>query len=240
MKTKNFLTALSVAVLIASGVTANSALGQETKKDRKEIKAVTELSDDAAKAFSDIMAVTDKAIPERLLKDAKAIAVFPSVVKAAFIFGGRGGKGLISRKLASGWSAPAVFKLSGGSAGFQIGASKTEVVLLFMSDDSLKNLLESKFELGADAAAAAGPVGRQAEAATDLQLEAEILSYSKSKGLFAGVSIEGAVIRPDNDANKAVYGMEAKEMLTGVNKIAIADIPPATKRFQEAISSRAN
>lgn len=240
MKTKNFLTALSVAVLIVSGVTANSALGQETKKDRKEIKAVTELSDDAAKAFSDIMAVTDKAIPERLLKDAKAIAVFPSVVKAAFIFGGRGGKGLISRKLASGWSAPAVFKLSGGSAGFQIGASKTEVVLLFMSDDSLKNLLESKFELGADAAAAAGPVGRQAEAATDLQLEAEILSYSKSKGLFAGVSIEGAVIRPDNDANKAVYGMEAKEMLTGVNKIAIADIPPATKRFQEAISSRAN
>ena len=105
-----------------------------------------------------------------------------------------------------------------------------------MTEDSLKNLLESKFEIGADAAAAAGPVGRSAEAATDAQLQAEILSYSKSKGLFAGVSIAGAVIKPDNDANRAVYGMEAKEMLTGVNKIAIADIPAATKGFQQTIS----
>lgn len=240
MKNLSFVSAIAILVLLAAFTWPGEAFAQNTKKQDKEIKEVAELSDDAAKAFGDIMAVPDKAIPERLLKDAKAIAVFPSVVKAAFIFGGRGGKGLISRKLASGWSAPAVFKLSGGSAGFQIGASKTEVVLLFMTEDSLKNLLESKFEIGADAAAAAGPVGRQAEAATDLQLEAQILSYSKSKGIFAGVSIEGAVIRPDNDANRAVYGMEAKEMLTGTNKIAIADIPDATKSFQRSISKYGN
>jgi len=226
--------ALVLAVLfIATG--AGQALAQ-SKKEKKEIAAVAELSSDASDAFDGIMAIKDKAIPERMLRDAKAIAVFPAVIKAAFIFGGRGGKGLISRKLKSGWSAPAVFKLAGGGAGFQIGASKTAVILLFMTDNSLKNLLESKFEIGGDAAAAAGPVGRSAEAATDAQLKAQILSYSKSKGLFAGISISGAVLTPDNDANTAVYKLEAKELLTGTNKVALADIPAATKGFQQTLS----
>ncbi len=236
MISRKFYPVLIGTLVIIAGAMSQTTLAQKNSKQQKEIAQVAELSDDASKALSDIMAVSDKAIPERMLRDAKAIAVFPSVLKAAFIFGGRGGKGLISRKVGNSWGAPAVFKLSGGSAGFQIGASKTEVVLLFMTDDSLKNLLESKFEIGADAAAAAGPVGRSAEASTDAQLQAEILSYSKSKGLFAGVSIAGAVIRPDNDANRAVYGMEAKEMLTGVNKIAIADIPAATKGFQQTVA----
>lgn len=237
MKKARLITIIVALVLLGTGLGTGKIYGQ--KKKAKEIKNVTELSNDAADAFSDIMKVSDKAIPERLLRDAKAIAVFPSVVKAAFIFGGKGGKGLISRRLRSGWSAPAVFKLTGGSAGFQIGASKTEVVLLFMTDDSLDNLLKSKFKIGGDASAAAGPVGRTAEASTDARLEAEILSYSRSKGLFAGVSVAGAVVRPDNDANEAVYGMEAKELLTGTNKVPLSKIPAATKSFQRAVTKHA-
>src|SRR5207253_10460480 len=121
----------------------------------------------------------------------------------------------ISRRTKNGWSAPAVFKLASGSVGFQIGASSTDIVLLFMTDGSLKNLLEDRFEIGAEASAAGGPVGRTAKASTDAQLQAAILSYSKSKGLFAGVSLNGAVISPDNDANQALYSFNAKELLTG-------------------------
>lgn len=230
--------AFVLSLLMLTAMPAN-AFGQEkmSKKQKKEIKNVTKLTTKAADALNEIMDAEDKAIPQRLLRDAKAIAVFPDVVKAAFIFGGRGGKGLISRQLKSGWSAPAVYKLGGGSAGFQIGASSTDLILLFMTDDSLKNFLEDKFEIGANATAAAGPVGRTAEAATDAQLKAQILSYSRSKGLFAGISIEGAVISADDDANRAVYKLSAEELLTGVNKVAIADIPDATKRFQETLTA---
>lgn len=237
MKNRSF--ALSLVLMTLALILSGSLTVTAQTKQEKEVKVVSELSADSAKSLDGIMAVSDKAIPKRLLKDAKAIAVFPSVIKAAFIFGGKGGKGLISRKLKSGWSAPAVFKLAGGGAGFQIGGSQTQVVLLFMSDDSLENLLKSKFKIGGDAAAAAGPVGRSAEASTDARLEAEILSYSKSKGLFAGISIDGAVLSPDNDANKAVYGLEAKELLTGTNKVAIADIPAATKSFQQSVTRHA-
>lgn len=207
----------SIIAIVALLAVAAPKIKAQNKKQQKEVAEVAELSDDASKAFAEIMGIPDKVITERMLSDAEAIAGFPSVVKAAFIFGGTGEKGLIMRRFQSGWSAPTVFKLGGGSAGCQIGASKTEAALLFMTEDNLKNLLESKFEIGADVAAAAGPVGRSVEAATNAQLQAEILSYSKSKGLFAGVSIYGAVIRRDNDANKAVYGMEAKELITTVN-----------------------
>jgi lipid-binding SYLF domain-containing protein len=185
------------------------------------------------------MVTSDKSIPRDLLDRAKAVAVFPSVLKAAFIIGGNGGKGLISRRLPSGWSAPTFFKIGGGSLGFQIGASSTDVIMLFMTVDSLKNLLEDKFELGAEASAAAGPIGRTAKATTDAQLQAAILSYSRSKGLFAGISLSGAVISADNDANQAVYSLDAKDLLTGANKVAITDIPPATKNFQEALTRHA-
>lgn len=238
------LTSLTkVFVLVAAiALVTSTAFGQKkaSKKQQKEIKNVTKLSIKASRSLDQIMAASDKAIPKRLLKDAKAIAVFPSIVKAAFGFGGRGGKGLISRRLKSGWGSPAVFKLGGGSVGFQIGVSSTQVVLLFMTEDSLKNLLEDKFEIGVDASVAGGPVGRSAKASTNAQLEAQILSYSRSKGLFAGVALTGAVIRPDNDANKAVYGLKAKELLTGINKVAIADIPDATKGFQKTITKHSN
>jgi lipid-binding SYLF domain-containing protein len=182
------------------------------------------------------MAIRDKSIPQDLLDKAKAIAVFPNVIKAAFVFGGQGGKGLISRRVRGGWGAPAVFKLGGGSIGFQIGGSSTDVIMLFMTDDSLKNLLEDKFEIGGEASVAAGPVGRTAKASTDAQLQAAILSYSRSKGLFAGISLSGVVLSPDNDANMALYSMPAKDLLTGANKVPFNRIPAATRGFQQTIS----
>ena len=215
-------------------MTANA----QNSKD-KEIKNAAKTASKATAALDELMKIPANSIPESLLKDAKAIAVFPNVIKAAFGLGGSGGKGLISRRTKSGWSAPAVFKLASGSAGFQIGASSTDFVMLFMTDGSLKNLLEDKFEIGGEASAAAGPVGRTAKASTDAQLKAAILSYSRSKGIFAGISLTGAVISPDNDANQALYSFNAKELLTGENKVSLDSIPPATKMFQETVTRHA-
>lgn len=209
------------------------------KKDAKERAEAAKTAGDATKVLNELMTIPAKSIPQSLLKKAKAIAVFPGVIKAAFIVGGRGGKGLISRRVKGGWSAPALFKLGGGSVGFQIGGSSTDVVMLFMTDDSLKNLLEDRFEIGGEAAAAAGPVGRTVRATTDAQLQAEILSYSRSKGVFAGVSISGAVISPDNDANQILYSLDATELLTGENKVAFNSIPAETAGFHKAITRHA-
>lgn len=230
------LTFLLVSFLMATGVTLTASAQMSDKEKQRQVKRAGDTAQKASKVMNELMRIPANAIPEALLKDAKAIAVFPGVVKAAFGIGGSGGQGLISRRLQSGWSAPAMFKIAGGSVGFQIGASSTDYVMLFMTDDSLKSLLEDRFEIGGEASAAAGPVGRTAKATTDAQLKAAILSYSRSRGLFAGVSLTGAVISPDNDRNQALYGFNAKDLLTGVNKVAIADIPPATKVFQETIT----
>lgn len=163
-------------------------------------------SRDAAKVFTEIMRVRDKAIPRELLDGAEAVAVFPGVIKAAFIIGGRKGQGVVSRRTASGWSAPAFYNLGGGSFGAQIGADKTDYVLLFMNDEALKGLMEDKFEIGGEAGIAAGPVGRAASVSTNLTLDAGILSYSRSKGAFIGAALKGVVISPDNDLNEAFYG----------------------------------
>lgn len=205
-------------------------------KGAKERAQAKKTAGKATKALNELMKIPAKSIPESLLKKAKAIAVFPGVVKAAFVIGGQGGKGLISRRIGSGWSAPAMFKLGGGSFGFQIGGSSTDVVLLFMTDDGLKSLLEDRFEIGGEASAAAGPVGRTAKASTDAQLNAQILSWSRSKGAFVGISLTGAVIYPDNDANQALYSVNAKDILTGDNKIPIDSIPPETNGFHAAIT----
>jgi len=172
-------------------------------------------SEDAAKVFNEIMGASDHAIPKELVDKAQAIAVFPGVVKAAFIVGGREGKGVISRRTDAGWSAPAFFNLKGGSFGAQIGASKTDYVLLIMNEKGLNKLREDKLELGGDVGVAAGPVGREVSAATDAQLGAEILTYSRSKGAFIGASLKGTVITPDNDLNEAFYGINAKQVLNG-------------------------
>ncbi|MBB3226186.1 lipid-binding SYLF domain-containing protein [Luteibacter sp. Sphag1AF] len=149
----------------------------------------------------------DKAIPSDLLKNARAIAVVPDMVKASFVFGGRRGEGLISVKGPDGtWSNPSFMSITGASVGFQIGISSTDLILVFRTERGVDSIVNGKFTLGADASAAAGPVGRTATASTDGQLKAEIYSYSRSKGLFAGIALDGASLRIDNDANEAIYG----------------------------------
>src|SRR5262249_20649545 len=164
----------------------------------------------ASKVFQEIMAAPDKAIPNSVLDKSVCIAVFPQVIKGGFIVGARGGRGVASCRTEAGWSDPAFFDLKGGSIGLQIGAQATDFVLLFMNDNGLKSLLKSKFEMGTDASVAAGPVGREAGASTDLHLNAEILSYSRSKGLFAGLELKGAVISLDESDMKGAYGADAK------------------------------
>jgi len=191
---------------------------------------------DAAQVFKEIMGVKEKAIPRDLLKKAEAILVFPGVVKAAFIVGGSGGQGVISRRTPAGWTEPAFFNIGGGSFGAQIGVEKTDYVLLIMNDAGLKGLLEDKFEIGGEASIAAGPVGRSASAGTNATLDAGILSYSRSKGVFAGVSLKGAVIKPDNDLNKAYYGKAAKDILTA-SGMAVSAIPSEVRVFTETLDT---
>jgi lipid-binding SYLF domain-containing protein len=181
----------------------------------KRLKDAQRHSMDAADVFTEIMGIKEKGIPRDLLDKAEAIAVFPGVVKAAFIIGGQGGQGVISRRIKGGWSAPAFFNLGGGSIGPQIGASSTDFVMLFMNEGALSGLLEDKFELGGEAGVAAGPIGRTAAASTDAQLKAGILTYSRSKGAFIGAELKGVVISPDNDDNEAVYGAKARPVLMG-------------------------
>ncbi len=191
-------------------------------------------SSDAAKTFTEIMNVKDKAIPQELLDTAEAIAVFPGVIKAAFVVGGRGGQGVISRRVKGGWSAPAFFNLGGGSFGPQIGAQRTDYVLLIMNESGLNGLLKDKFELGGEASIAAGPVGREAAASTNPRMDAGILSYSRSKGAFIGAALKGAVISPDNDLNEAVYGKKADEVLQA-RPMTFAQMPPAVRIFPRTL-----
>jgi lipid-binding SYLF domain-containing protein len=190
---------------------------------------------EAAEVFTSIMNIREKAIPKELLDKSEAIAVFPGVVKAAFIFGGHGGQGLISRRIKGGWSEPVFFNLGGASFGAQIGASKTDYVFLIMNEDGLSALLKDKVELGAEVGVAAGPVGRGAAASTDASLNAGILSYSRSKGAFIGAAIKGAVISPDNDLNEAIYNAKAKDLLTG-QPIPLAQMPADVRIFPRTLS----
>lgn len=192
-------------------------------------------SRDAAQVVNEIMRIPAKGIPRELLERAEAIAVFPGVVKAAFIFGGRGGQGVISRRTANGWSQPAFFNLGGGSFGPQIGAQKTDYVLLIMNEGGLKGLLEDKFEFGGEASVAAGPIGRAASATTNATLDAGILSYSRSKGAFIGASLKGASISPDNDLNEAFYGEKARDVLSG-NAMTMTEMPRAVRIFPQTLS----
>ena len=163
---------------------------------------------EAASVFSEIMATPDKGIPQDLLENAYCIVIVPSVKTGAFIVGAKYGKGFLSCRSGSGhgWSAPASVRIEGGSVGFQIGASETDLILLVNSKRGADKLMQSKFTLGAEASVAAGPVGRTATAQTDAQMQAEILSWSRSQGVFAGIALEGATLREDLDDNAALYG----------------------------------
>jgi lipid-binding SYLF domain-containing protein len=202
----------------------------------KQIKDASKKADSAARVFEQIMGAPDRSIPKDLLDRAEAVAVFPGMLKAGLLVGGRGGSGIISRRVTGGWSAPAFFKMGGASVGLQIGAAKTDLVLLFMNDSALRGLLEDKLELGGEASAAAGPVGRTAAASTNLTLDAGILSYSRSKGLFGGLEIKGVVINPDNNLNEALYGLKAHDVLTGANKVKMADVPQGIIIFPNTLA----
>src|SRR5215475_1455660 len=160
----------------------------------------------SARVLTEIMSKPDKAIPRDLLAKAECVAVFPRVLKAGFIIGAQGGRGVASCRTSSGWSAPAYFELKGGSVGLQIGGQATDFVLLFMNQGGMQSLLSDRFELGGEASVAAGPVGRTSAASTDIKMDAQILSYSRSKGLFGGVSLKGSVISPDKSDMEGTYG----------------------------------
>jgi lipid-binding SYLF domain-containing protein len=174
---------------------------------------------EAASVFTEVMAAPDKGIPQDLLDKSHCIVIVPSLKTAAFVVGGKYGKGYLScrNKGGEGWSAPATVRIEGGSVGFQIGGSTTDLIMLVMSERGAEKLLASKFTLGAEGSVAAGPVGRTATAQTDAQMHAEILSWSRSQGLFAGLALEGATLRQDLDDNATLYGkkLENREIVTG-------------------------
>jgi len=177
------------------------------QKEDNEAKRVH----DATSIFDEIMAAEDKAIPGAILSKATGIAIFPSTIKAGLLIGGLRGRGILSARGQNGWSSPAFLTLTGGSFGLQIGGEAADIVLVINGDRGLQNLVSNQFKIGTDAAIAAGPVGRDAQASTDIQLRAQILSYSRARGLFAGVTINGSTIRQDQDANERFY---AKRLTT--------------------------
>jgi lipid-binding SYLF domain-containing protein len=198
---------IAFAAAVAPGIAAD-----------KESKAADRL-DTSADVLRDMTHMQDKGIPQDLLNKAECIVIIPGMKKGGFIVGAQYGAGfaVCRKKSGRGWTAPASIKSYGGSVGFQIGGSEQDVILLIMNDDGMKHLLSSKFTVGGDATAAAGPVGRDATASTDATMHAQILSYSRSRGVFAGIALKGATIQPDDDANKELYGRDVtnKEILTG-------------------------
>jgi lipid-binding SYLF domain-containing protein len=188
----------------------------------------------ATEVFKEIMDVPDKGIPHGLLDSAKCLAIIPGEKKFAFILGGNYGRGVATCRTPNGWSAPMFVALEGGSVGYQIGGSSTDIIMVFMNDHALQSLLGDKFKLGADASVAAGPVGRDAAADTDARLRAEILTYSRSHGIFAGVSLGGAVVQADKSGDRAMYGegTTRRQILDG--KI---DVPESAQALVHEIDS---
>jgi lipid-binding SYLF domain-containing protein len=192
----------------------------------------TERLENAGKVMHEIMAAPDKGIPEEVLEHAKCIAVVPHMIKGGLILGAEQGRGVASCRTGHGWSAPAFFAITGGSWGLQIGVEGVDLVMVIQNEKGMQQLLSSKFKIGADASAAAGPVGRHASANTDWKMDAEVLTYSRAKGAFAGLDLSGAAIRQDDDSMKAVYG-------PGVNQKAVLNgevrATPAATPFLSAI-----
>src|ERR1017187_9226734 len=218
-----------VAILAVAGSMSAVAFAAD-----REVKVEDRL-DASTDALTDMMRAADKGIPQDLINKARCVIVVPGMKKAGFIFGAKYGRGfaVCRQHDGSGWSAPASMRAEGGSVGFQIGLSETDAVLLVMNDRGMKHLLSDKFTLGGEATAAAGPVGRDLAAQTDAMMHAEMLSYSRSRGLFAGISLEGATLRPDEDSNRELYGRDAtnREILTGDFKT-----PAIAARFEHALN----
>jgi lipid-binding SYLF domain-containing protein len=199
------------------GVLAAAVLASTMAVAAEEPSEQVKRMDAASTVLDEIMGTPDKGIPEELLDSAKCVAVIPSMVKIGFVFGGRHGRGIATCRTANGWSAPAPFSVTGGSWGLQIGGEAVDVVMLVMNDHGMEKMLASKFKIGADASAAAGPVGRHVEGETDWKMRAEVLTYSRARGAFAGVTVNGASITQDKDGTRILYGrmVPSAEILMG-------------------------
>lgn len=178
----------------------------------------------AGQVLDEIMNTPDNGIPQEVFEHAKCIAVVPDMFKAAFMFGGKHGRGVATCRTADGWSAPAFISVGGGSWGLQIGAQSVDLVMTVMNDRGMQHMLANKFQVGADAAAVGGPVGRHASAGTDWKADSEILTYSRSKGLFAGISLTGAVVQQDDDSTKAIYGKMIQQRVILSGKVKTPEV----------------
>src|SRR6266481_7373737 len=216
-----------VIVFLLMGCLANLAWAGEQNKD------VTERLQMGADVLGHMTSSPDKGIPEEVLDSAKCIAVVPHLVKGGFIFGGKHGRGMATCRTADGWSAPAFISVSGGSAGLQIGVEGVDLIMLIMNDKGMQQLLSSKFQISGEGSAAAGPVGRHASAGTDWKMDTEMLTYSRSKGIFAGLTLEGAVVEQDSDSTRSVYGNDVsfKSVLQGN-----VPTPNIAKAFMQAVA----
>lgn len=207
-----------LSIMVFTFILLVGSLGVRVLSAKETANDEQERAQKAATVLAEVMQIPEDGIPNDLMSRAEAIAVFPHVVKGAFGIGGEYGKGLVSHRMESGrWSTPSFVKIGGGSVGLQLGVQATDLVLVFTSRDGFKGLLDGKMKLGADAAVAAGPVGRNAQVATDVLLKSPVLAYSRSKGLFAGISLDGAVVSIDDSANAKAYGkdMTAEAILYG-------------------------
>jgi SH3 domain-containing YSC84-like protein 1 len=215
------------AAAVALALTTSASAGTLSADEQTRIQ-------EAATVLHEIHAVPDKDIPQELWEKAQCVVVIPSLKKAAFVFGGEYGKGLMSCREGNHWSAPVFMEMEKGSWGFQIGAQSVDLVLLAMNQDGVNKLLKDKVSLGAEASVAAGPVGRDARAATDAQLKAEILSYSRTQGLFAGIDVSGGALMPDTDENADLYGKNVSpvDVVTGR---AVRTVPVAAESFITAL-----
>jgi lipid-binding SYLF domain-containing protein len=207
-------------------------LGMATAARAETREEVQNRLDNAATVLHEIMGAPDKGIPQEVLDHAKCIAVVPHMIKGGFVFGAENGKGIATCRTSNGWSAPAFFAITGGSWGLQIGVEGVDLVMIFQGDKGMQRLQSAKFQLGADASAAAGPVGRHASADTDWKLNTEILTYSRAKGAFAGLTLTGADIRRDDDSMDAFYGHDVST--SGVLKGEVS-VPPSAKPFLDAV-----
>jgi lipid-binding SYLF domain-containing protein len=218
-------------VFLLMGCLGTVAWAGEQKKD------VTERLQMATDVLNQMTSAPDKGIPEEVIENAKCIAVVPHLVKGGFIFGGKHGRGVATCRTAEGWSAPAFISIGGGSAGLQIGVEGVDLIMLIMNEKGMQQLLSSKFQISGEGSAAAGPVGRHASAGTDWKMDTEVLTYSRSKGVFAGLTLEGAVVEQDSDSTRSVYGSDVsfKSVLQG--KVSTPDIASA---FMKAVRETAH
>jgi SH3 domain-containing YSC84-like protein 1 len=197
-------------------------------------EATDDRLDHAGRVLHEIMSAPDRGIPEEVLEHAKCVAVVPHMLKGGFVFGAENGRGVATCRTAAGWSAPAFFTITGGSWGLQIGVEGVDLVMIIQNEEGMKHLINSNFELGGDASAAAGPVGRHASADTDWKLNTEVLTYSRARGAFAGLTLTGAAIRRDDDSTEAIYGhdVSTRHILNGEQAA-----PPAAQSFLDAVSA---